>query len=127
MKPGRLKFLTLPRIPLAWYNLLHDRNRLGVAIAGVTFAVLLMFMNLGFLGALVNTTTNFYDQFNGDIFLLSPGIPRNQHHQSISPRAAVPGQAGIEGVEQVMPLYAEYALWKNPETLRQSGHVCLWI
>lgn len=106
----------MKRVPLAWYNLLHDRTRLGVAIAGVTFAVLLMFMNLGFLGALVSTTTNFYDQFNGDIFLISP------ESLEISTTKAFPRQrlyqaAGIEGVERVMPLYAEYALWKNPETL----------
>lgn len=68
----RPQFSLTRRIPLAWYNLRHDRARLLVAVAGVTFAVLLMFMNLGFLGALVNTTTNFYSRFNGDIFLISP-------------------------------------------------------
>ncbi|NJM99014.1 MAG: DevC protein, partial [Phormidesmis sp. RL_2_1] len=61
-----------PRISVAWLNLLHERTRLLVAIAGVAFAVLLMFMNLGFLGALVKTTTNFYRSFNADIFLSSP-------------------------------------------------------
>jgi putative ABC transport system permease protein len=105
----------MKRVPLAWYNLLHDRTRLGVAIAGVTFAVLLMFMNLGFLGALVSTTTNFYEQFNGDLFLVSP------QSLEISTTKAFPQErlyqaAGIEGVQRVMPLYAEYALWKNPET-----------
>jgi putative ABC transport system permease protein len=105
----------MKRVPLAWYNLLHDRSRLGVAIAGVTFAVLLMFMNLGFLGALINTTTNFYDQFNGDIFLLSPESLEISTTKAF-PRERLYQAAGIEGVERVMPLYAEYALWKNPET-----------
>jgi putative ABC transport system permease protein len=103
------------RIPLAWYNLRHDRPRLLVAVAGVTFAVLLMFMNLGFLGALVNTTTNFYDQFNGDIFLISPQSLEISSTKAF-PRQRLYQAAGIEGVERVMPLYAEYALWKNPET-----------
>ncbi|MEO0356655.1 MAG: DevC protein, partial [Cyanobacteria bacterium P01_A01_bin.3] len=40
------------RTPIAWLNLVHERSRLLVAIAGVSFAVLLVFMNLGFLGAL---------------------------------------------------------------------------
>jgi putative ABC transport system permease protein len=105
----------MKRVPLAWYNLLHDRNRLGVAIAGVTFAVLLMFMNLGFLGALVNTTTNFYDQFNGDLFLLSPESLEISTTKAF-PRERLYQAKGIEGVQQAMPLYAEYALWKNPET-----------
>jgi putative ABC transport system permease protein len=110
-----MKFLSLPRIPLAWYNLRHDRPRLLVAVAGVTFAVLLMFMNLGFLGALVSTTTNFYDQFNGDLFLISPQSLEISSTKAF-PRQRLYQAAGIEGVQQAMPLYAEYALWKNPET-----------
>ncbi|TVP68430.1 MAG: FtsX-like permease family protein [Leptolyngbya sp. LCM1.Bin17] len=103
------------RIPLAWYNLRHDRSRLLVAIAGVTFAVLLMFMNLGFLGALINTTTNFYDQFNGDLFLVSPQSLEISSTKAF-PRQRLYQAAGIEGVQRAMPLYAEYTLWKNPET-----------
>ena len=103
------------KVPLAFLNLLHDRTRLVVAIAGVAFAVLLIFMNLGFLGALIATTTNFYERFNGDIFLMSP------KSLEISTTAPFPRErlyqvAGIEGVTRVMPLYSEYALWKNPET-----------
>ena len=110
-----MKFPSLPRIPLAWYNLRNDRPRLLVAVAGVTFAVLLMFMNLGFLGALVSTTSNFYEQFNGDLFLISPQSLEISSTKAF-PRERLYQAAGIEGVKQVMPLYAEYALWKNPET-----------
>ena len=39
------------RTPLAWLNLLHNRARTAVALAGVSFSVLLIFMQLGFLGA----------------------------------------------------------------------------
>lgn len=103
------------RIPLAWYNLRHERSRLLVATAGVTFAVLLMFMNLGFLGALINTTSNFYEQFNGDIFLVSPQSLEISSTKAF-PRQRLYQAAGIEGVQRAMPLYAEYTLWKNPET-----------
>jgi putative ABC transport system permease protein len=102
-------------IPLAWYNLRHQRSRLLVAVAGVSFAVLLIFMNLGFLGALVNTTTNFYDRFNADIFLLSPQSLEISTTKTF-PQERLYQTAGIAGVKQVMPLYADYALWKNPET-----------
>ncbi|MEM9906586.1 MAG: ABC transporter permease DevC, partial [Cyanobacteria bacterium P01_D01_bin.44] len=103
------------RVPVAWLNLLHERTRLGVAIAGVAFATLLIFMNLGFLGALLNTTTNFYEKFNADIFLMSP------QSLEISTTTAFPRErlyqvAGVEGVEHAMPLYSEYILWRNPET-----------
>lgn len=103
------------RVPLAVLNLLHDRTRLLVAIAGVSFAVLLIFMNLGFLGALLKTTTNFYSQFNGDIFLMSPQSLEISTTEPF-PRERLYQVAGIEGVDRVMPLYADYSLWKNPET-----------
>lgn len=103
------------RVPIAVLNLLHDRTRLLVAIAGVAFAVLLIFMNLGFLGALLKTTTNFYSQFNGDIFLMSPQSLEISTTEPF-PRERLYQVAGIEGVERVMPLYADYSLWKNPET-----------
>ncbi|MGD1905238.1 MAG: hypothetical protein ACFB0C_04500 [Leptolyngbyaceae cyanobacterium] len=60
------------RIPLAWLNLLHERTRLVVAIAGVAFAVVLIFMNLGFQGALLKSTTVMYDEFDAEVFLTSP-------------------------------------------------------
>lgn len=108
------------RIPLAWYNLRYQRSRLLVAVAGVSFAVLLIFMNLGFLGALVNTTTNFYSQFNGDIFLISPQSLEISTTKAFA-RERLYQVAGIEGVDRAMPLYADYALWKNPQTKRSRA------
>lgn len=105
----------MQRTPLALLNLLHEKTRLVVAIAGVAFAVLLIFMNLGFQGALLKSTVAFYEQFNADIFLTSPQT------QEISTTKAFPRERlyqvmGVEGVDQVMPLYLEYLLWRNPET-----------
>ena len=41
--------------PLAWKNLTHDPRRLVVACGGVSFAVLLMYIELGFLNALLDS------------------------------------------------------------------------
>jgi putative ABC transport system permease protein len=107
--------MVMQRVPIAWLNLLHERTRLGVAIAGVAFAVILIFMNLGFLGALVETATNFYEQFNADLFLMSPQSLEISSTK-LFPRERIYQVAGVEGVERVMPLYSEYMLWRNPET-----------
>ena len=40
------------RIPLAWLLLTRQPMRLAVALAGITFAGILMFMQLGFRDAL---------------------------------------------------------------------------
>ena len=114
--PKKMSWLgSMGRTPLALYNLLHDRTRLVVAIFGVAFAVLLIFMNLGFRGALLSTATDIYTQINADIFLMSP---QSLEISSTTPfpRERLYQAAGIEGVEQVMPLYSEYLLWRNPDT-----------
>ncbi len=105
----------MARVSVAWANLMHERTRLVVAIAGVAFAVILIFMNLGFMGALISTATNFYEQFNAELFLISPETLEISSSTAF-PRERLYQVAGVEGVERVMPLYSEYLLWRNPET-----------
>ncbi|MEL7141907.1 MAG: ABC transporter permease DevC [Cyanobacteria bacterium J06643_4] len=113
------------RVSVAWLNLLHERTRLLVAIAGVAFAVLLIFMNLGFLGALTATTTNFYDQFNADLFLTSPETLEISSTTTF-PLERLYQAEGIEGVERAMPLYSGYLLWRNPDPPYTSRAVFAW-
>lgn len=105
----------MKRTPLALLNLLHERTRLIVAIAGVAFAVMLIFMNLGFQGALLASTVTFYEQIDADIFLTSPQSLEISTTKAF-PRTRLYQAASIAGIERVMPLYLEYLLWRNPET-----------
>src|SRR4029079_5124536 len=57
--------------PLAWKNLTHNVRRLLVAVAGVTFAVILIFMELGFLNALLERTVQVLRRLDGQIMLIS--------------------------------------------------------
>ncbi|MGB3294485.1 MAG: ABC transporter permease DevC [Phormidesmis sp.] len=104
----------MKRVSVAWQNLLYERTRLWVAIAGVAFAVLLIFMNLGFLGALTATTVNFYERFNGDLFLSSPETLEISS-TSVFPIERLYQAEGVPGVERAMPLYSGYLLWRSPE------------
>jgi putative ABC transport system permease protein len=58
--------------PLAWKNLTHDKKRLALAVGGIAFAVLLMFMQLGFRGALFDSALALPRKFDADIVLLNP-------------------------------------------------------
>lgn len=113
------------RVSVAWLNLLHERTRLLVAIAGVSFAVLLIFMNLGFLGALTATTINFYEQFNAELFLSSPETLEVSTTTPF-PRERLYQAQGIPGVSRVMPLYSGYVLWRNPEPPNTSKAMFAW-
>jgi putative ABC transport system permease protein len=106
------------RVPLAWLNLVHEKSRLVVALAGVAFAVLLVFMNLGFLGALAKSASMFYEYMNAEVFLVSPQTLEVSSTKAF-PRERLFQAKGLAGVDRVMPLYLGYLQWRNPET-RQS-------
>lgn len=114
------------RTPLAWLNLVHEKSRLLVAIAGVAFAVLIIFMNLGFLGALALTTSELYSKMNADIFLFSPKTLEITTAEPF-PIQRLYQAAGIEGVKQTMPLYVAYVQWRNPETRINRAILCYGI
>ncbi|MBL9124447.1 MAG: ABC transporter permease, partial [Planctomycetaceae bacterium] len=59
------------RVPLAWQNLTHNKRRLGLAIAGVGFAVLLMFMQLGFRNGMLDSNVAFVEALNADLIITS--------------------------------------------------------
>ncbi|AFY71534.1 DevC protein [Thalassoporum mexicanum PCC 7367] len=103
------------KTPLAWLNLTHEKTKLVVAIAGVAFAVLLIFMNLGFLGALATTASQTYSSMNADIFLVSP-LTLELSTTKPFPVERIYQAAGLKGVDRVMPLFVGYMQWRNPET-----------
>jgi putative ABC transport system permease protein len=95
--------------------LVHEKSRLVVALAGVAFAVLLVFMNLGFLGALAKSASMFYQYMDAEVFLVSPQSLEISSTKAF-PRDRLYQAAGLKGVERVMPLYLGYLQWRNPET-----------
>jgi len=97
------------RTPLAWYNLTHDWRRLAVAVAGIGFAVLLMFMQIGFQHALFDSQVKIIDDLQGDVFLVS----RAKYTLAAEKRFPIEllNQArSIPGVAGAYPLYTELTL-----------------
>ena len=100
---------------VALSNLVYDRIRLLIGIAGVAFAVLLVFINLGFLGALSETAGLLYNHLDADIYLVSP-LSVNGTATKPFERERLYQAAGQAGVTQAIPLYIGYLPWRNPET-----------
>ncbi|CDN13724.1 COG0577: ABC-type antimicrobial peptide transport system, permease component [Richelia intracellularis] len=59
------------RTPIAWLQLTRHKGRFLVAISGVAFADLLMFMQLGFQGALFNSATRLQNVLEADAVIFS--------------------------------------------------------
>ena len=79
----------MSRVPLAWYNLVHDPRRLVRCCAGVGFAVVLMFMQYGFRNALLDSNDLLIEHFNGDLVLLSGRSNNLATNESFSRRQLV--------------------------------------
>jgi putative ABC transport system permease protein len=109
--------------PLAWANLTHDRVRFLLFLAGITFAVVLMFVQLGFRNALLDSNTQIHEKLRADLVLVSPsrqaiamkeGFPRRRLFQA----------AAVRGVESVQPVYIENIVGflrdTNPDPARRE-------
>lgn len=101
------------KIPLAWLQLSREKSRLLVAIAGIAFADILMFMQLGFRDALFDSSTRLHQNLSGDIVLISPRSQALISMQSFSRRRLYQTLA-VPEVQSVSPLYLALGNWKNP-------------
>ncbi|HYO23414.1 MAG TPA: hypothetical protein VEQ85_00535, partial [Lacipirellulaceae bacterium] len=97
------------RTPLAWKNLTHDKRRLLVAVAGIGFAVLLMFTQVGFQNALFDSQVKMIDDLDGDIFLASRAKYTLAAEKRF-PRELVNQAKSCPGVAGAYPLYTELTL-----------------
>jgi len=108
------------KIPLAWLQVSRDRNRLLVAMAGIAFADMLMFMQLGFQTALYDSNTRMHRSLRADLVLISP-LARNIVSMSNFPRRRLYQAMSFEGVQSAEALYTFSRPWRNPETRHEDG------
>jgi putative ABC transport system permease protein len=104
----------LGRLPIGWLQLVHNKARLAAAVAGVSFASVLVLMQLGFLGALIGSIRLPYDQMNADI-LISASDMNTLADGSPLPRQRMFEALSVEGVARATPLYYGKVEWKQPD------------
>ncbi len=103
------------KTPLAWLQLTHKKISLLVAIAGISFADILMFMQLGFRDALFESSTLIHQKLQGDLVLISPQSEAIHIMKSFSRRRLYQA-LNLKEVKSVAPIYIDLGDWKNPET-----------
>jgi putative ABC transport system permease protein len=102
---------------LAWLNLTHSWRRLGLAVLGIGFAVLLMTMQIGFRNAMLDSTVAAIEQMNADIVITSAARYTLNVTEQFSRRRLYQARS-VAGVAAAYPLYIETrgALLENPST-----------
>ncbi len=97
------------RVPLAWKNLTHDKRKLAVAIAGISFAVMLMFQQRGFNNALFDSTVALVKQLDADIIVFDRGR-FSLSAETRFDREALDIAASCPGVTHADAVYTENSL-----------------
>jgi putative ABC transport system permease protein len=105
----------LPRTPLAWANLTHDPVRFALYVLGIAFAVILMFVQLGFRNALLDSNTQLHDKLRCDLVLVSPNRQAIAMVDSF-PRRRLEQVRAVPGVAGVYPMYIDNALGRMRDT-----------
>ena len=112
------------RTPLAWLQLKKEKTRLAVALAGIAFADMLMFVQLGLLDALFDSATKPHQTLQADLVLINPQFQSLFSVKTFS-RERLYQALAYEGVKSVRPLYINSAEWRNPET-RINRAIMVW-
>lgn len=105
-----------PRVPLAWSNLAGSKVKLAASLAGITFAVVLMFMELGFQNALLDGMVGLIEALDADLFIASR-VTYSLGFKEPFPRLRIIEARNCPGVARVVPLSIEPNLgqWRNAD------------
>jgi len=103
------------KTPLAWHKVTHNKVRNGASLVGVSFAIVLIFMQLGFYDACFRSSTMVLDQLDFDIALMSSYYHNLRVSDSI-PRRRLDQARSIHGVASAAPFYVGNGFWHEPRS-----------
>lgn len=103
------------RFSLAWRLLVFERRRLAAALAGVTFAVVLVLVQAGFYNAMIDSATKVHRNLDTDLVMVPSDFEYfgAVHHFA---RVRLMQAAGVRGVADVTPLYVTLFNFKNVDS-----------
>ncbi len=112
------------KTPLAWHQLMKEKGRFVVAMAGIAFADVLIFFQLGQLDSLFDGATLAQRKMRGDIVIINAEA-KTVTDLDMFPREHLMQAFAYEEVESVNSIYAGTATWINPIT-RQRRAIAVW-
>ncbi len=115
----------MPRkTPLAWLQLMKEKARLVVAIAGIGFADMLMFMQLGFQDSLYDSATVPHRLLQADLVMIDPQFKSLAAFTPFS-REQLYQAKSSDRIQSVSSIRIGMGQWKNPET-RLTRNILIW-
>jgi putative ABC transport system permease protein len=96
---------------LAWRNVTQSKVRSIIALCGVSFSILLMFMQLGFYGAAGNSATGVFDALDFDVLVRSRQyvfLAQPAHFA----RSRLEQMRAVDGVASIAPIWLGLGEWR---------------
>jgi putative ABC transport system permease protein len=94
-------------VPVARRNLLAEKGRVAMSVAGVALAVILILIVVSLYRGW-SSTGSVYSKLPGDLWIAQTGTIDPYHSTSLLPADRVAALARIDGVTAVMPVYSRH-------------------
>jgi putative ABC transport system permease protein len=109
-------------VPLARRNLLHDRTRFLVTVAGIAFAIVLVLVQLGLFLGFTQTTSGVIDHSQADLWVMARGVQYFEVGFPLSERKLyrILANSDVAAAEKCI---VRFALWKRPDGARKNVEV----
>jgi putative ABC transport system permease protein len=103
---------------------MKEKTRLVVAVAGITFADMLIFIQMGFESALFDAAVQPHRNLQADLVLINPQFQTLFSVKSFS-REKLYQALSYNGVKSVSSIYISTGQWRNPVT-RMDRAILVW-
>ncbi len=107
---------------LARRNLLRDKGRLALSIAGVALATALVLLLSGFVDGLDRQLTSYLDQSPGTLVVSQAGIKNMLVATSVLPQGTAERVRGTDGVASAVPLLSSFVILEFHDA-KQAGYL----
>lgn len=95
---------------LARRNLLYDKLRLALSVAGVALAVMLILLLNGFLAGMFRQITSYLDSSSGSVVVAQQGVTNMLGATSLLPPGTAVSVEEIAGVAEVVPILSQFVI-----------------
>ena len=113
-------------VAYAWHNTFQDKKRTLAAVAGISFSVLLIFMQLGFLQLGRNVVTMLYTYFDFDLIIASENYQRLTNASTFDKARLVQAML-VPDIDKMMALNVANGSWVDPPTEQKSATMLVGI
>ncbi|MEE2641827.1 MAG: FtsX-like permease family protein [Planctomycetota bacterium] len=114
------------RTNIALANIRTSFTRTLISVAGIGIAVILIFMQLGFRGAVEDTATTLYGKMDFDLIVRSKDYLHFVDCRTVPQSLVAKIDSNIQA-ETVTPFYVSMGNWRHPEGKRIRGMVIMGV